>query len=171
MSEPMSQPTNRAQPDDGTVSLQLRRLRRTVRGLVVVVATLPVMALSLAFGQTRPSTVQAERFELIDAQGRVLAVLGVDEGETALSLFDTEGRQRLTITHADEQTGLFILDDRETVRLGAAQFAHGGGGIALHGPEAKGAAVLYLKESGSLTFYGPEGEVLERVAPKAEDGP
>ncbi|MDH3732773.1 MAG: hypothetical protein OEU54_04530 [Gemmatimonadota bacterium] len=31
-----------------------------------------------------------------------------------------------------------------------------------HGPEMKGAAVLYLKGDGSLTFYGDDGAVLDR---------
>lgn len=48
-------------------------------------------------------------------------------------------------------------------RIGVAQFAHGGGGFALHGPEAKGAAVLYLKERGTLTFYGDEGGVTRQA--------
>jgi hypothetical protein len=48
-------------------------------------------------------------------------------------------------------------------RVVAAQFAHGRGGFALHGPESKGAAVLYLKEEGSLTFHGSDGEVTARL--------
>jgi hypothetical protein len=46
--------------------------------------------------------------------------------------------------------------------VGGTLFAHGGGGFALHGPEAKGAAVLYLKGDGNLTFFGAEGEVQAR---------
>jgi hypothetical protein len=48
-------------------------------------------------------------------------------------------------------------DDAGDTRLGAAQFAHGGGGYALHGPKMKGAAVLYLAGEGSLSMYDPEG--------------
>ncbi len=33
----------------------------------------------------------------------------------------------------------------DTTRVGVAQFAHGGGGVALYGPDSKVAAVLYLK--------------------------
>lgn len=47
-------------------------------------------------------------------------------------------------------------------RLGAAQFAHGGGGYALHGPGGRGAAVLYLSGDGSLTIYDAEGGVTAR---------
>ena len=44
-----------------------------------------------------------------------------------------------------------------------AQFAHGGGGVALHGPRDKGAAVLYYKGAGSLTMYDEAGKVVARV--------
>ena len=54
------------------------------------------------------------------------------------------------------------MDETGGTRLGAAQFAHGGGGYALHGPEMKGAAVLYLKGEGSLSMYDAEGELTDR---------
>ena len=44
-----------------------------------------------------------------------------------------------------------------------------GRGFALHGPDAKGAAVLCLAEEGSLTFYGDEGQVNARF-PGDDDG-
>jgi len=43
--------------------------------------------------------------------------------------------------------------------IGLSQFAHGGGGLALHGENSKGASVLYHKGSGSLSFYDMEGNV------------
>ena len=47
---------------------------------------------------------------------------------------------------------------------GVARFAHGGGGVALHGAESRGAAVLFLKDgAGSLTFYDESGETRQRV--------
>lgn len=55
---------------------------------------------------------------------------------------------------------LFLQDSARTIRVGLAQFAHGGGGLALHGPDARGAAVLYFKERGTLTFYGESGQRL-----------
>jgi len=57
---------------------------------------------------------------------------------------------------------LYVRDASDQVRIGVAQFAHGGGGVALHGAAAKGAAVLYFKEQGSLTFYDSEGNVIAR---------
>jgi hypothetical protein len=47
--------------------------------------------------------------------------------------------------------------------------AAGGTGFALHGEGSKGGAVLYLsKGRGSLSFYGEDGTVLDRIpAPRS----
>jgi hypothetical protein len=84
-----------------------------------------------------------------------------------IQLVDGEGRVRIDLRHDDEETGMFILDDDGDTRLGAAQFAHGGGGYALHGPGGRGAAVLYLRGDGSLTMYDTDGAVTARF-PEAQ---
>jgi hypothetical protein len=119
---------------------RLRRLERSnsllLAGLVIVTALFLVAAAPSSSAQ---EVIRAERVEIVDAEGRV----------------------RMQLKHDSEETGLFILDEFGDRRLGAAQFAHGGG-FALHGPEAKGAAVLYLRGDGSLTFYDEAGEVVNR---------
>ena len=85
------------------------------------------------------------------------------DGATGLFIHVATGGLRLTLSHDAAQSALFIRDDEGTVRLGAAQFAHGGGGFALHGPESRGAAVMYLKGQGSLAFYDENGTVTTRV--------
>ncbi len=79
-----------------------------------------------------------------------------------IRIVDADERVRIDLRHDDEETGMFILDDVGDTRLGAAQFAHGGGGYALHGPGGRGAAVLYLRGAGSLTMYEDDGTVSAR---------
>ena len=79
------------------------------------------------------------------------------------SLHDSEGVVRLSLTHDASQSALYISDSDGTTRVGVAQFAHGGGGVALHGAESKGATVLYHKGSGNLSFYDSEGNTTTRV--------
>jgi len=79
-----------------------------------------------------------------------------------IQVVDDQGRVRVDLHHDQEETGLFILDEQGDTRVGAAQFAHGGGGYALHGPGGRGAAVLYLKGEGSLTMYDGDGAVASR---------
>lgn len=81
----------------------------------------------------------------------------------AFQLVDADGNVRAELTTNNEATGLFVHDDSGTVRIGIAHFAHGGSGVALHGPDSRGAAVLYLKGEGSLRFFDAEGNVTDQV--------
>ena len=80
-----------------------------------------------------------------------------------IQLVDDAGQVRIDLRHDTTETGLFVLDESGGTRISVAQFGHGGGGFALHGPEMKGAAVLYLKGQGSLTFFDEAGEVTQRI--------
>lgn len=79
-----------------------------------------------------------------------------------VEIVDDAGRVRMELTHDTSGTRLYVHDDAGDVRIGVAQFAHGGGGVALHGPGGRGAAVLYLKGTGSLTLYDSAGTVAAR---------
>ena len=106
--------------------------------------------------------VRGTAFELVDAEGVVRARLGLDEGEPALRLFDAERNSRVRLFWSEQGGGLYLDDPDGTTRLGAALFEHGGAGFALHGLESKGAAVLYWKDDGRLSFYDEEGRVTAR---------
>jgi hypothetical protein len=81
-----------------------------------------------------------------------------------LQLLDADGVARATLGHGAEGTALYLRDTQGTTRVRVAQFAHGGGGFALHGEESKGGAALYLKSgNGTLTFYRADGTVVSRV--------
>jgi hypothetical protein len=121
---------------------RVRRLERSNRRLMAglfVGFCLSLVAFASQQGDA-PAVLQAQRFQLVDDTGHVWIDLKHDSAETAIFLFDDSG----------------------TVRVGVAQFAHGGGGFALHGPQSRGAAVLYLRDQGSLTFYDAEDEATAR---------
>lgn len=141
------------------------RLERWNRLLGAAVAGLALLGLAAASGSGEG--LRAGSFQVTDRSGRVRAELGLRDGEVGLFLVDAEGRERLSATHDAEGTGLFLHDEAGTVRVGVAQWAHGGGGVALHGPESRGAAVLYLKGSGSLRLFDADGTVTDQwpVAP------
>ncbi len=109
-----------------------------------------------------PDEIRARRFALVDAEGRAYAELRMTDEGPGLYLLDSGGVARVSLVHSQEETALYLRDADDQVRIGVAQFAHGGGGVALHGAAAKGAAVLYFKGEGSLTFYDSEGNVIER---------
>lgn len=143
-----------------------------MRSRLLLGALLVTMSLSL-LGAAPPAdledaTVRASRFELVDAQGRVRGELSLRDGAPVFSLLDESGRDRLSLNHDAGGTALFIRDQDDVVRVGVAQFAHGGGGFALHGPGSKGAAVLYYDASGSLSFYGPDGSTTLRLPEESD---
>jgi hypothetical protein len=148
-----------------SVENRLRRLERTNRLALAFALTLGLVLLLGSNSESdRPTSVRSQRIELVDAQGSVRAYLGTDEdGATGLFIRDPKGSLRLSLAHGSSQSALFVHDAEGTVRIGVAQFAHGGGGVALHGAKSKGGAVLYHKESGSLSFFDEDGETTTRI--------
>ncbi len=129
-------------------------------------------ALSLAACTTSTSdTLTVRQLDLVDDEGRPRARIGIDEeGSAGVYLIDDQGRNRAALIHDDTQTALYLFDDEQTIRVGVAQFAHGGGGFALHGPQSKGATVVYMNNAkGSLAFYDEGGNLLHRLQPQPEN--
>lgn len=112
---------------------------------------------------TAPDAIRSRSFELVDAREQVRGRLTMLAGGPSLVLLDTAGVERVSLRHDGEATALYLKDSAGDTRVGVAQFAHGGGGVALHGPRARGAAVLYHKDRGTLTFYGADGTVIQRL--------
>lgn len=149
-----------------SVEQRLKRLERNNRWLTgALVALCLVIAVLGATGPAKnDDTVRGRQIELIDENGAVRAKLGLDDaGEVGLYLFDASLRERLSLSNGAEETALYLRDDAGDIRVGVAQFAHGGGGFALHGEHAKGATVLYHKGTGSLSFYDDSSGVIYRI--------
>ena len=150
-----------------TVAERLGRLERSNKLLLFLLTVAAALA-SIAAGQVelgrRAPVVEAEELRLLDPEGRVVAELRSGaNASVGLYLRDPGGRERVALVWETEQAGLFVKDEAGNARIGIAQFAHGGGGVALHGEDMKGAAVLYLKGGGSLSFYDQEGAVTARL--------
>jgi len=142
------------------------RVRR-LEHAALSVGAMALVAVAAAFSRQDgdPTELRARRVALVDEDGRVRAELALDaDGQAGLFVRDDEGRVRARVIHDRGQSGLRVDDAEGQTRLGAVHFAHGGTGLALHGPEGRGGTVLYLKDVGSLTFFGADGEVLERLA-------
>lgn len=141
---------------------RLERLERRCRWLGLTLLSVTVLLLGVA--ATPSADVMTVRgLRLVDEEGRLRAELAMREDSPGLFLLDAAGVERLLLVDQAEQTALFIKDAAGVTRLGAAQFAHGGGGFALHGSDSKGAAVLYLKGEGSLGFYDENGDATLRL--------
>ena len=145
------------------------RLRRAERRVATLAVALAVAVAALAFLLIRPvDSLRVTSLELVDTNGDTVALLGTMDGRTGLFLMDEQSVPRVSVFHAEEADGLYIDDGDGDTRIGVAQFAHGGGGLALHGPGSRGATVLYYKDRGSLRFYDRDGNVVHKIA---ETGP
>lgn len=150
---------------------RLERLESQNRRLWIALLTLAIPVVLAAPGAVRtaagtdgwPQTLAAHAFQLKGADGATRAEITIRDGEVGLFILDEGGRDRLAATYNQEGVGLYLKDASGHSRVGLAQFAHGGGGLALHGPDAKGAAVLYFKEQGSLRFFDAHGRVTHQV--------
>lgn len=148
---------------DRNFELRIARLElrnRIYQTLLLALATVGLMALT-----TDDGSLRARSFELVSEDGSLRASLRLHEGHPAFMLNDENGVQRLKLFYEPDATGIYVLDAESTPRIGIAQFSHGGGGVALHGPKSKGAAVLYLRDKGSLRFFDADGEVTTQVPP------
>ncbi|NNF18097.1 MAG: hypothetical protein HKN70_15245 [Gammaproteobacteria bacterium] len=112
-------------------------------------------------------TITARELRIIDDAGELAVHLVGNKDTVGVYVKDKARRDRIALTHDGEQTGLFIKDSDGHSRVGIAQFAHGGGGVALHGEDLRGAAVLYYKNTGSLSFYTPDGQLGARFPSSA----
>ncbi len=106
--------------------------------------------------------IRASRFELVDDQGRVRIEMRMDEGSPVVALKDEDGKDRVLVFHQPDVTGVYLKDATEETRVGLAQFPHGGG-LAMHGEAAKGAAVYVLmNKQARLDIYDEDGTLTNR---------
>ena len=133
------------------------------RFLLLLAAFLALAVFTFARPRQTQDVLAVQRLTLVDGKGEVHAELALRDGSPGLFLKDKTGKDRVVLIHDSDQSALFIKDETETTRIGVAQFSHGGGGFALHGPESKGAAVLYFKEKGSLRIFDRDGVVTDQV--------
>jgi len=148
-----------------SIELLESRLKRAERRIILLGLALAVALAGIAYMLNRPAGVlQATSVELLDANGHAVAVLGEMDGRTGLFLLDEKSVPRVSLFHAEDADALYIDDGEGATRIGVAQFSHGGGGLALHGPGSLGAAVLYYKEKGSLRFFDRDGRVVREIS-------
>jgi hypothetical protein len=90
-------------------------MRTTI--LVIAASTLAGVASTLfAAQEPKAPVVKASRFELVDAEGRTRAVLGMSKGGSPeLDLRDPEGRPRALLVLDANQLPIFLLKDAQVV--------------------------------------------------------
>lgn len=129
---------------EGSVLERLAKLERQNRrfkraGLVAMV----LAGATLLLGQATPQwKVEAERFVLKDADGKVRAELGMAGHGPLLALYDEDGARRAVFGIAERGPGIFFLDaiQKRRVALGVVE---------------KGPVLVLFDEHGNAVFSKP----------------
>jgi hypothetical protein len=99
---------------------RLERVNRRCRTMAIVVGTLLVTAAMMGQAQPRkPQAVQAERFVVVDGEGKERAVLGMNEEAPTLWLNNRHGKPVLLVEvpKVVDQPGVFFLDADGKTRM------------------------------------------------------
>jgi hypothetical protein len=128
----------------------LERHNRWLKGGLLALATALGLALLAAAQEApRPKTVEAERFIVVDGDGKTVATLGMDQGRPTLALY--QGATPRVQIYADKKSSALAFDEDKGRRLGLVA-----------GPGKTAGFVLYptpgeIKEQISL-FYSDDGK-------------
>ncbi len=114
-----------------------------------------------AAGQAKsdvPDVIRAQRFELVDAQGRVRGALGMGRfGDTpGIRLYDAKGQARVVLNvHPSGDPSLTLLDDKGHLRVGL-----GCHHLTLYDEEGQWRAQLSLSHNdrAHLTLFDKRGQ-------------
>jgi len=97
----------------------LERRQRWLPGLMAF-ALASVVGAATGFARHGPGVVQAERVELVDAQGTTRATLGTDTTGVSLTVYDKRGRITASLQlNGDPRLTIRDAGGREVAALGA----------------------------------------------------
>jgi len=171
--------------------LERENRRLKISGAILLLALAAVGVMGQVLPKAVPKVVEAERFVLRDAKGRVLAIWGTEaSGTPGLHLYDLNGKPRagLAVVGADgtprlvlaDQNGkaravlrvgadgtpaLALADQNEKARGGLAVGADGTPGLHLFDQNEKPRAVLLVRADGTpgLGLFDKDGKVIWKV--------
>jgi len=142
-----------------------------------------------------PKIVTAQQFRVVDAAGKVVAILGLSEKDTGLHLFDDSGAMRASIrlaphsapafTQYDEKgkvrlalclgekdgtPRLYHHDQDEKIRMALVQTPDGGFGLSMYDAAGKTRSVVGLGPDGNplLTQQDAKGTARALLVPTAK---
>ncbi len=114
--------------------------------------------------------VTAQKFVLIDAQGKAVAELGAAQGGSGLVLMDSAGQPRaaLVLTSSGEP-GLKLYDDKGVVRAALVVATDGRTGLVLYDGHDKNRAALATGRDGApaMVLFDRDGRAVKLIAAPA----
>jgi hypothetical protein len=137
------------------LELAQRRWRRLAAGAMIALTGVMLMGQKPA-----PRVVEAERFVLRDAAGRVRAELGMDtEQSVTLRFKDGDSMPRLSVGTENGAAVVVLNEQGGKVRAGLVTLPHGAPALTLYDTNGKNRAELALTREGApaLTILDRDG--------------
>ena len=139
-----------------------RRMKRFGLAVLVVVG----LVVSLGQATPPPEVVRAEKFVLVDQNGKQRATLGIENGGPALVLGDTRGRGvvQLQVPQIPDKPSLYLRDPSQSASVEMAMTMNG---PVLHLTDQTGIRVrLAANELNAplAAIYDAEGQALFKVS-------
>jgi hypothetical protein len=118
----MSKPSNTV---DLAARIAFLEHRQRFLPALTALALASVVAAATGFARHGPGVIQAERIELVDAQGAIRAALGTDTTGVSLTVYDKRGRVTASL-QLNGEPRLTVRDagGREVAALGAPRVQH-----------------------------------------------
>ncbi|MEQ8853015.1 hypothetical protein [Gimesia sp.] len=104
--------------------------------------------------------IQAEEFQLVDAQGNVRARLGFVEGEPYLQFIDSQGCERIKIGISADEPGIRILNSDASTQAAIGAIDTGQTGIMLCDETGTLGMTMLIDQNreSHIKIYDQEGE-------------
>ncbi|RPH76860.1 MAG: hypothetical protein EHM88_18855 [Candidatus Rokuibacteriota bacterium] len=147
---------------DLSMAQRVERLERDQRRWrrLATAAGIGLVAVALMGQKPPPRIVEAERFILRDAAGRIRAELGVDtEQSVALRFKDADSMPKLSVATENGSSVVVLNEQGGRVRAGLVTLPHGAPALTLYDPNGKNRAELALTRDGApaLTILDRDG--------------
>lgn len=109
--------------------------------------------------------VRAERFEVVDQNGKARVTLGADKDGSGLTLWDEKGTPHASLAATKNGSGLVLHDEKGNVRAVLSAFWTGPG-LALADENGKLCAGLRAdKDDQGLALHDEKGNLLQLLRP------
>jgi hypothetical protein len=147
-----------------SIEMRLQKLEATNRRyktiLIIILASFATLFMAFRNSQPVPDTIQAKKFEVVDALGNVLVSVSQDQGKGILKTYNKEGKKLVNITYTSNQEGYLALEDgkgQEMMRFSSS--TEGGGGyISVYNPSGNRTLTLCNdRYGGNVYVANPEG--------------
>lgn len=114
----------------------------------------PVFNATLAAAATRHAkTVEAERFVMVDGEGKPRVVMQVTGGDAVIAMYDGSGADRTELrVDAAGRAVLGFFDEAGRKRVAIGENVKGKSGVGIYGPNGKQAAGLAISPNGEVSL-------------------